>query len=149
MKIYIFFKNDEDRDDNYRPIITVMNNPNLEEFHKQYPDENDFYIEEHEVENVEKTNTHNLSYFCIIFEPDIRSNFANYPKHSKYDPKNLKIKEIKVVKKDYVYESPETFMQYIGYIHHRGVYLFATDEEHAKQDAIEIMSKFLEENHED
>lgn len=146
MKVYIFFKIEEDRDDNYRPIITIMNNPNIEEFKKRFPDENNFYVVEHDVEEVEKTNTHDLSYFCVTFEPDVRSNFAKYPKPSKYDSKNLKTKKIEIVEKDYTYQSPQMFMQYIDYIHHRGVYLFAVDEEHAKDEAIEIMKKFLEEN---
>jgi hypothetical protein len=146
MKIYIFFKNDSDRDDNYQPILTVMNNPSIEEFKKRFPDENDFYVEEHELEEVEKTNTHDLSYFNVIFEPDIRSNFAKYPKPSKYDSKNLKIKEIEIVEKDYTYQSPQIFEQYIGYIHHRGVNLFTINKEQATYDAIKIMKKFLEEN---
>lgn len=143
MKIYIFFKNDADRDDNYHSIITIMNNPNLDEFRKRFPDENDFYVEEHDVEEVEKTNIHDLSYFDIIFSPNIGKYMPNY---SKFDVDNLIIKNIKITKKDCIYSSPTMYMQYINQIHHRGVYLFSVDEEHAKDEAIEIMKKFLEEN---
>lgn len=145
MKVYIFFKDDDDNHD-LKVTLAVMNNPNIEKFKERYPNENDFYVEGHELEEVEKTNTHDLSYFCVTFEPDVRSNFAKYPKPSKYDSKNLKTKKIEIVEKDYTYQSPQMFMQYIDCIHHRGVYLFAVDEEHAKDEAIEIMKKFLEKN---
>lgn len=147
MKVYIFFKHDEDSDNDI--IFAVMNNPNLEKFKERYPNENSFYIEEHELEEVEKTNTHDLNYFCIIFEPNEKMSFAKYPKHSKYDFNNLKIKEIQMVEKDYTYQSPQIFMQYIDRIHHYGVYIFAIDEEHARHEATELMRKFLEENHDE
>ncbi len=110
MKIYIFLKND-DRDDNYQSILTVMNNPNIEEFKKCFPSENNFYVKEYKVEEVEKTNTHDLSYFDIIFKPDME--------------KLIVIKEIEIVEKDNIYSSPTLYMQYRKGIH-RGVNLFAT-----------------------
>lgn len=130
MKVYIFFRIDEDSDNDV--IFAVMNNPNLEEFKKRFPDENDFYVEEHDLEEIEKTNTHELSCFDIIFKPDMK--------------KSIVIKEIEIIEKDNIYSSPTLYMQYRKGILHRGINLFSINEEGARFEAVKIMKKFLEEN---